>query len=438
MKPKLLPLYFDPGRDDDFDHKLASLRELLGEHAEILAPVALGSPLPDADAVVFPQLLGEAYRRVQDFQNLRVPILIITSGFGTLSMWDWEIIAYLKAHGVDTIAPYNLEQAISICRALRVKHELNGAKFLVYQDNPGQGAQPAIFKRFYWWEDECSERMRRKFGVTVIKKSFRELGERAKHISDQEALGEWKKRQLPIEDVSERAISNAMRVYLAVKRDLDSEPSIRAVGVNCLNESHFSDTTPCLAWCLLHQERKLVWGCEADTVSMLTQYLMQHSLETPIMMSNLYPFVMGDAALKHERIERFPEVEDPENHILIAHCGYFGMIPPAYAARWMLRPKVLGIVHDDATAVDGRLPVGDVTLVKLQPTMQELSVIEGRLTGYIQYAHSDCRNGGIVRVANGPKMMDALCSHHYLISAGRNLPGIRILGKVFDLNVSEA
>jgi hypothetical protein len=438
MKPTLVPLYFDPGRDDDFDRKVVALNELLGDRAEILAPVPLGNPLPEADAVVFPQLLGEAYRRVDAFKSIRLPILIITSEFGTLSMWDWEIISYLKSHGISTIAPYDLSQATSICNALRVKRELNGAKFLVYQDNPGEGAQPAIFKRFYWWEDECSTRMLQKFGVTVVKKSFRDLGMRAKQIPDQEAAGEWKRRQLPVEGVADRALLNAMRVYMAVKRDLDEDPSIRAVGINCLNESHFSDTTPCLAWCLLHQERKLVWGCEADTMSMLTQYMVQHSLETPIMMSNLYPFVLGDAALKHEHIERFPDVADPENHILIAHCGYFGMIPPAYAAQWMLRPKVLGIVNKDATAVDGRLPVGDVTLVKLQPTMQELSVIEGQLTGYIQYGvHSDCRNGGIIRVPNGPKMMDALCSHHYLISSGKNAPGIRLLGKSFDLNISE-
>ena len=36
------------------------------------------------------------------------------------------------------------------------------------------------------------------------------------------------------------------------------------------------------------------------------------------MMTNLYPFLMGQAALAHERIPHFPAVDEPENHILAA------------------------------------------------------------------------------------------------------------------------
>jgi hypothetical protein len=159
MKARLVPLYFDPGRDAGFDQQLAVLRTLLADHAELLAPQPLGAPLPDADAVVFPQVLGEAYRQVPQFQALRLPILIVTSEFGTLSMWDWEIITYLRSAGVSTLAPYNLQQTITICRALAAKRELTDTRFLIYQDNPGEGAQAPIFKRFYWWEDECAQRM---------------------------------------------------------------------------------------------------------------------------------------------------------------------------------------------------------------------------------------------------------------------------------------
>src|ERR1700731_1170595 len=100
MKAKLLPLFFDPGRDQGFDRQLAALGEHLGLEAELLPPVALGSPLPEADAVIFPQLLGEGYRRTADFQRIGVPILIVTSEFGTMSMWDWELMSYLKEKGV--------------------------------------------------------------------------------------------------------------------------------------------------------------------------------------------------------------------------------------------------------------------------------------------------------------------------------------------------
>jgi hypothetical protein len=438
MKPRIVPLFFDPGRDSGFDTQFAALNELLGEQAELLPPVALGKPLPEADAVIFPQLLGEAYRRLADFKALRLPILIVTSQFGTLSMWDWEIIAYLRSEGVETLAPYNLAQTRKTLNALRVKRELRSAKFLVYQDNPGEGAQASIFKRFYWWEDECTQRMKERFGVTIDKRSFRELGARAKTIADADAERAWKERQVPIADIVGRPLLSAMKLYLAVKRDLEQDAAFCAVGMNCLNESHFSDTTPCLAWNLLYRERKLVWGCEADTVSMLTQYLLQHSLEVPIMMTNLYPFPLGDAALKHERIAKFPDVPgDPADYMLVAHCGYMGGIPQPFATDWTLRKKVLAIVDDNATAIDARLPVGDITLAKLQPTFRALTVAEGALTGYAQYPDSDCRNGGVVRFRDGRRMMDALCSHHALLMTGRNLADIRLIAKLFQLNIEE-
>jgi hypothetical protein len=438
MKPRLIPLYFEPGRDAGFDNQLKALRSLLADHAELLAPVALGAPLPEADAVVFPQLLGEGYRRLADFKAICLPILIVTSQYGTLSMWDWEIISYLKAESVETIAPYSLEQTKKICNALRVKRELRETKFLVYQDNPGEGAQASIFKRFFWWEDECVRRMKDRFGVTIIKRSFRELGARAKAIPDTEAEAAWKQRPVPINGIAGKPIHSALKVYLAVKRDLAADPTIRAVGINCLNESHFSDTTPCLAWNLLYQEQKLIWGCEADSVSMLTKYLLHHSLEAPIMMTNLYPFLLGDAALKHERIEKFPAVpDDPANYMLVAHCGYMGVIPQPFATDWTLRKKVLGIVDQNATAIDARLPLGDITLAKLQPSFRELSVAEGSLTGYAQYPGSDCLNGGVIRVRDGHRFMNSVCSHHSLLMTGRQLADLRLVAPVFNLAIQE-
>jgi len=438
MKARLVPLYLDPGRDDEFDRQLAAIRELLGEYAEFLAPVALGQSLPEAEGVIFPQVLGEAYRQVPAFQAIRLPILLITSEFGTLSMWDWEIAEYLRAHGVATIGPYTLPQAQNVCRALAVQRELRETTFLVYQDDPGEGHQASIFKRFYWWEDECSQRLHDKFGVTVVKRSFRELGAAAQAISDADADQAWAERQLPTGGLSPRAIRSAVKMYLAVRRDLDADPSIRAAGINCLNESRFSDTTPCLAWDLLYQERRLIWGCEADTMSMLTKYLLHKSLAAPVMMTNLYPFLLGQAALKHERIASFPDVDaDPEHHVLVAHCGYMGVIPHAFCTDWTLRKKVLAIVDDNASAIDARLPVGDVTLAKLHPALDKLTVAQGQLTGYAQFTGSDCLNGGIIKVRDGHALLKALASHHYLVLVGHHLVDIQFLGRVFGLSIEE-
>jgi hypothetical protein len=437
MKAKLAPVYYQNPQDPDFVKQLARLRDLFSEEAEFLAPVALGADLPaGGDAVVFPQMLGDAYQHLADFKAIQLPILVITSEFGTVSMWDWEINSYLASEGVDVLAPNSLEQARKFVKACALKRELKGTKFLVYQDNPGEGFQAEIFKRFYWWEQECVDRLHEQFGVSVVKKSFKALGESAKQIPDAQAertWAEWKER-IPVSKLSERAVLSAVKIYLAVKRDLDQDPAIAAAGINCLNESHFSDTTPCLAWNMFFEDRKLVWGCEADLVSMMTELLIQKTLDVPFMMSNLYPFLMVMAALKHERIPYFPEVKaDPQNHVLIAHCGYLGVLPQSFATEWKLTEKVLAIVDENAHALDARLAEGEVTLVKLMPPFDSLSVVEGSLEFYAQFENSDCRNGAVVRVPDGPRMLKELASHHYILTSGKNRSDLEGISQVFGL-----
>src|ERR1700719_4458379 len=215
MKAKLLPLFFDPGGEQGFDKQLTTLREHLVLEAEFLSPVALGSPLPEADAVIFPQLLGEGYRRLADFQRISVPILIVTSEFGTMSMWDWELMSYLREQGVECIGPSNLEETKMLCRALAARRELRTSKFIVYQNNPGEGQQASIFKRFYWWESECTRRMTEKFGITIEKRSFKELGQRAKQINEAEAIEVGRGWNLSGSDLSDQATEAAARLYLA-------------------------------------------------------------------------------------------------------------------------------------------------------------------------------------------------------------------------------
>jgi hypothetical protein len=436
VKARLVPVYF-PGRDSEFDRQVAILQDLLADEAVVLTPLALGSPLPEAEAVIFPQMLGEAYRMLDAFKAIPLPILIVTSEFGTMAMWDWEIASYLRAEGVAVITPYNLDQTRKLCKALSVRRELSRSKFLVFQDNPGEGFQPSIFKRFYWWEDECTQRMFDRFGITIQRKSFKALGQRAQTIPDAEADAVWEnwKSRLNLDAMPVRARNSALKLYLAVKQELDQDASVQGVGINCLNESHFSDTTPCLAWNMLYEERRLIWGCEADTVSMLTKYILNRSLDVPIMMTNLYPFLMGQAALKHERIPEFPRVDEPENHILAAHCGYLGVLPQSFATEWTLRKKVLAIVDDNATAIDARLPLGDITLAKLAPTFETMTVMEGSLEGYAQYPGSDCLNGAVLRVRDGHRMMNGLPSHHSLLMTGHHRTDIEMLSGVFGLEV---
>jgi hypothetical protein len=90
-------------------------------------------------------------------------------------------------------------------------------------------------------------------------------------------------------------------------------------------------------------------------------------------------------------------------------------------------------VDDNATAIDARLPEGEITLVKLVPPFDRLSVIEGELASYAQFKDSDCLNGAVMRVPNGKKMMDELASHHYIVTTGHNLNELEMVAKVFGI-----
>ena len=106
---------------------------------------------------------------------------------------------------------------------------------------------------------------------------------------------------------------------------------------------------------------------------------------------------MGNAALKHEHIPNFPDVEGaPENYILAAHCGYFGVFPKSFSTEWKLKEKVLAIVDDSATAIDAH---GNIMLVKLMPPFDRWSVVEGDLPKYAQFENSHCLNGAVIRVS---------------------------------------
>jgi L-fucose isomerase-like protein len=144
---------------------------------------------------------------------------------------------------------------------------------------------------------------------------------------------------------------------------------------------------------------------------------------------------MGQAALKHEKIPHFPEVEDPEDHILVAHCGYLGVAPQSFSTEWEVRPRVLEITDPNAIALDARMAEGPMTLAKLGPTMETLTVVEGELEGYAQYPGSDCRNGAVLKVPDGHELVNNISSHHYLLMTGHNRQDIELVAKVFDLEI---
>ena len=358
-----------------------------------------------------------------------------------MAMWDWEIISYLRAEGVEVMAPYSLDGAKTACRALAASASCDDGEFLVYQDHPGEGgSQPSIFKRFYWWEDECSQRIRDRFGLRIVKSSFEELGARAKAIPDAEAAKEWVRvrDEVPLADVSDRATLSAVKLYRAVRDDLDHEDGVLAVGINCLNES-----------ALLGHHALSGLGPALQRAGDDLGLRSRHRLHAHQVHRAPFPGGPGDDD------QPLPVPDGPGGASPRADPGLPRRRATLTTTSWRptaatsascpghspssgsCAPRALAIVDENATAIDARLPIGELTLAKLGPTFDTLSVVEGELTGYAGFPGSDCLNGAVIRVPDGHALMERLPSHHSVLLSGHDLPGLKLVGQIFGFQVEK-
>ncbi len=440
-RANLQPLYFGAEASESFRTQIERLRDQLKAVANLLNPLPFGAELSgtSADLIVLPQLSGAAYQMLEVFRSQPLPMVVLTSEVCSTAIWDWEITGWLRSAGIEVFTPYERRQTEILCRAVAVKRELAQSRFLVFQDDVSAGLYADMFQRFYWWQRENSQRMFERFGITVEERSLLQLTESLRSVSDDQVRSIWEAWQprLPIVNVPEKARDDTLRLYAALKRILAEEPQIKGMGINCINEFPSMLATPCLVWNMLYQDHKLIWGCEADTLSMMTQYLVDRCLETPAVMTNIYPFLVGQPALDHMDISAFPEVADAENYLLAGHCGYLGVLPQSQAADgWTLRPSVIDVFEGRGGAIDGRLPLGDVTLVKLHPDCAGWTVIEGDLEEYFQAPQSGLSKvAAVIQVGNGPALLEQITSQHFILTQGAAAADFSLLAKVFGLDV---
>ena len=435
LKAKVVPLKFkeiNEREEKEYEEQVGKLKEIYGDVAEIMDTVIAGEDIPECDAILFPQLIGSAYGYKDAFKRYGKKMIVITSRFGTVDMWDWELITYMRDAGMTVFSPYNIELGKVIFRAFAVKAHLQGARFLMFQDDPGEGMQAYIFKRFYWWLDECSQNIEKAFGAKVMYKSWKEVNKRAESVDPQKALAEFESWNVEQDGLQEEQKILVGQLYIAIKDTIDELGGVDGIGANCLNESMYSKTTPCLIWNMLFEKYGIIWCCEGDTLSQLSTYILYNTLKAPIQMTNIYPFLVGKAAIFHEKIDAFPEVDDPKNYALGVHCGYAGFAPRQFCQRWTMKPKVLEIVDEKAHVIDCELPVGEMALAKINPSFEKITVIPGEIERYVQFPNTDSRNASLLHYRKGEKVMEALPSHHQMIITGDNVAAIGEVAKVFD------
>lgn len=443
-KANIVPLRFVDADEKEFYRILDALKEIYKEEVNFMESVPVGEEVPEgADAVLFPVMWTNVYTQMDVLlKTVRLPAIVITTDVGVSLMFDWESAAYMKSKGLQVFNPHSVELAKTIFKALALKRELKHQKFLVFHDSKGEGLIAEQFKIFYWWNDECIKDMHDKFGVTIVHKSYKALGEKAKAITDEAARIEMKRWNFHEEVPYERPVLAAVKLFMAIREEVDAEGDIAGCGVNCLNEGYYSDTTPCLAWSLLYRDRGVMWVCESDTSSLMTQYLVGSTIDCTVFTTNIYPFLSGMPALSHEKIQEFPRVSDPDDHALLVHCGYLGCVADCMSKKWTLRPPVLGwhswnIVGENSIVIDAEIEKGDITLCKLHSDFNGIFTEKAVLEEYVQYPGSDCRNGGLIRVSDGYGLMENIKSHHVIVASGKRSNQLKAVAEIFHLRFDE-
>jgi hypothetical protein len=94
-------------------------------------------------------------------------------------------------------------------------------------------------------------------------------------------------------------------------------------------------------------------------------------------------------------------------------------------------------VDENAHAIDARIPVGDLTIVKIASTMDVLVTTPAVLENYEQYANSDCLNGAILRVEDGYRYVEGLPSHHAVLARGDLTRRLEVVTGVIGLDIQK-
>ena len=97
LKTTLLPVYFpeiNEREQREYEIQKERMQKLYGEDTVFLPAVPIGEACTaKADMIVFFQLVGAVFRHRESLEKINIPVLILTSEFGTVEMWDWEIVA---------------------------------------------------------------------------------------------------------------------------------------------------------------------------------------------------------------------------------------------------------------------------------------------------------------------------------------------------------
>ncbi len=204
--------------------------------------------------------------------------------------------------------------------------------------------------------------------------------------------------------VSEASITNALRVYTALKNIIERY-KLQALTIKCFDLITRLNTTACLALSLLNSSG-FVAGCEGDVPATLAMMILNQVSSKPAFMAN--PARLSD------------------NGVLLAHCT----APLVYGPYELMTHFESGI----GVGISAKFPIGTpVTLARLDPGSLKLRVGVGVVEASGHLSNYHCRTQVLVRLENSKRLLEDSIGNHYVIAPGKYVEELRYVANLLGL-----
>jgi len=292
-------------------------------------------------------------------------------------------------------------------RALRVKKFLKQSKFLYIGEIPSFSAPNGPYD-FAAVEERLGVRVRH-----IETNEFYRLFDIFPEERVKEELETWRKDFDTVLEPTDQDLMDATRVYLALRALCDREDA-NGLTVNCGRFTEERPVVPCLAFDRLIDEG-IMCSCEGDITAMLASLMLHAVSGRPVLMGNFG--------------SRPGAFEAREGEVTIEH----DLIPLSMASGRFTVRDYHGRGFGVTAYADIKLE--PMTLLNVDKSLNEISVIEGRIKGSEDGIH--CRiivrmsvDGDVTRV---PEVI--VGSQHVSMTFGHWLGAFKEVGHLLGLEV---
>jgi len=373
---------------------------------------------PFVDALILP-MIGRRYNYRKVYLVNKPVILWQDKGYSHAATWDTR--GFLKAWGVNAIAPIGLEEHKKTVQVISAINALKKSKMIVF------GRIPAPNVASQW----SLEKIEKKLGIEVKNIGLGDVLRKSQELDTAiviETLEQWK----PLfENFDANRLEEVVRLYLAIKDILHRE-NANSFTINCL-EDLFSQKfiPPCIALARFIDEG-IVAGCEADINVALSMVILSYISRGPSIMGNIYLFRPWSGPGFPPVETRIEDVKESlkTNVVRLTH----DVIPLSMgtSSKWVLEDY-----HNKGAGNTAYVPLktGErVTLMRISPDLNEMLVIKGKIIKVEDSIH--CRFSAWIKVNDARAIADNAYAFHHAMIYGDWTRELELFGKILNIKVN--